>query len=72
LDEILSNVHPVLKQVILRNIFEQIKGKTVIVIDHHYEIFRYVDYVYQFTGEKLLALKKDDVLSQISQAGIYL
>ncbi|CAG8646629.1 34919_t:CDS:1, partial [Racocetra persica] len=60
LDEILSNVHPVLKKTILRNIFEHIKGKTVIVIDHHYEIFQYLDHVYQFTGEKLLVKKKQD------------
>ncbi|CAH1756757.1 3958_t:CDS:2 [Entrophospora sp. SA101] len=49
LDEILSNVHPDLKGIILGNIFAKLKGKTVLVIDHHYEIFQYVDYVYQFT-----------------------
>ncbi|CAJ0749014.1 23664_t:CDS:2, partial [Entrophospora sp. SA101] len=51
LDEILSNVHPDLKEIILQNIFTKIKNKTTLVIDHHYEIFKYVDYVYQFTGE---------------------
>lgn len=62
LDEILSNVHPVLKESILKNIFAQIKGKTVLVIDHHYEIFQYVDYVYQFTGEKLIKKDKKEFL----------
>jgi len=33
-DEILSNVNPNLKEKILFNIFEHIKGKTVIVVDH--------------------------------------
>nr|CAG8454511.1 11756_t:CDS:2 [Entrophospora candida] len=63
LDEILSNVHPVLKETILDNIFDKIKGSTVLVIDHHYRIFHYVDYVYQFTGEKLIKMKKSDFVS---------
>jgi len=63
LDEILSNVHPVLKKTVLRNIFEHIKGKTIIVIDHHYEIFQYLDYVYQFTGKALIAKEKKDFLT---------
>ncbi|CAG8672856.1 8082_t:CDS:2, partial [Ambispora leptoticha] len=58
LDEILSNVHPNLKGNILSNIFVKLKGKTVLVIDHHYEIFQYVDYVYQFTGERLIKDKE--------------
>lgn len=58
-DEILSNVHPVLKKTVLQNIFARVKGKTILVIDHHYEIFNYVDYVYQFTGEKLVKEKKE-------------
>jgi ABC-type bacteriocin/lantibiotic exporter with double-glycine peptidase domain len=62
LDEILSNVHPNLRTIILRNIFDRIKGKTTIVIDHHYEIFQYVDYVYQFTGEKLVKMSKSSFL----------
>ena len=63
LDEILSNVHPNLKGIILQNIFNQLKGKTVLVIDHHYEIFQYVDYVYQFTGEQLIKLDKEKFVS---------
>jgi ABC-type multidrug transport system fused ATPase/permease subunit len=63
LDEILSNVHPVLKKIILDNIFVKIKGSTVLVIDHHYTIFHYVDYVYQFTGERLVEMKKSDFVS---------
>ncbi|CAG8561395.1 8329_t:CDS:1 [Paraglomus occultum] len=63
LDEILSNVHPNLKEKILRNIFTKLKGKTVLVIDHHYEIFQYVDYIYQFTGEKLIKMDKKEFLS---------
>ena len=63
LDEILSNVHPVLKKTILDNIFAKIKGGTILVIDHHYEIFHYVDYVYQFTGERLIEMKKSDFIS---------
>ncbi|MCE8164011.1 MAG: ABC transporter ATP-binding protein [Candidatus Moeniiplasma glomeromycotorum] len=62
LDEILSNVHPVLKKVILQNVFAKIKNKTVLVIDHHYEIFQYVNHTYQFTGEKLIKMEKDQFL----------
>lgn len=62
LDEILSNVHPDLKAVVLKNIFTQIKGKTILVIDHHYEIFQYVDEIYQFTGEKLIKMNKKEFL----------
>jgi ABC-type multidrug transport system fused ATPase/permease subunit len=57
LDEILSNVHPILRSKILKNIFSKIKGKTVLVIDHHYEIFNYADEIYMFTGEKLIPVK---------------
>jgi ABC-type multidrug transport system fused ATPase/permease subunit len=63
LDEILSNVHPNLKDIILQNIFKQLKGKTVLVIDHHYKIFRYVDYTYQFTGEELIAKGKEEFVN---------
>jgi ABC-type multidrug transport system fused ATPase/permease subunit len=63
LDEILSNVHPILKETILDNIFEQLKGKTVLVIDHHYKIFEYVDYIYQFTGERLIFMDKKEFLA---------
>ncbi|CAG8659203.1 2665_t:CDS:1, partial [Cetraspora pellucida] len=63
LDEILSNVHPNLKGVILENIFAKLKGKTILVIDHHYEIFQYVDYIYQFTGEKLIRMNKKEFLA---------
>ncbi|CAG8505565.1 5712_t:CDS:1 [Paraglomus brasilianum] len=64
LDEILSNVHPDLKEIILGNIFTKLKGKTVLVIDHHYEIFKYVDYIYQFTGEKLIRMNKKEFLTE--------
>ena len=64
LDEILSNVHPDLKGIILGNIFAKLKGKTVLVIDHHYEIFQYVDYIYQFTGEKLIKMDKKEFLDK--------
>jgi ATP-binding cassette subfamily B protein len=60
LDEILSNVHPLLRLEIIKNIFEVIKGKTTIVIDHHYEIFNFVDEVYKFTGRNLLKEKEDE------------
>ncbi|WNE40565.1 MAG: Vitamin B12 import ATP-binding protein BtuD [Mycoplasmataceae bacterium] len=63
LDEILSNVHPILKETILDNIFEKLKGKTVLVIDHHYKIFQYVDQIYQFTGERLIFVDKEDFLA---------
>jgi ABC-type multidrug transport system fused ATPase/permease subunit len=63
LDEILSNVHPNLKEIILRNIFAKLKNKTVLVIDHHYEIFQYVNYVYQFTGERLIKMEKKAFLA---------
>ena len=62
LDEILSNVHPLLKETVLKNIFAQIKNKTILVIDHHYGIFQYVDDVYQFTGEKLIKMDKQELL----------
>ena len=68
LDEILSNVHPKLKGTILKNIFTKLKGKTVLVIDHHYEIFQYVDYVYQFTGEKLIKMDKKMLLQQSKES----
>jgi len=63
-DEILSNVQVDLKAKILANIFTHLKNKTVIVIDHHYDIFQYVDDVYQFTGEKLIKLKKEELLEK--------
>ncbi|CAG8544599.1 6696_t:CDS:10, partial [Racocetra fulgida] len=49
--------------VVLENIFSKLKGKTVLVIDHHYEIFKYVDYIYQFTGEKLIRMNKKEFLA---------
>jgi ABC-type bacteriocin/lantibiotic exporter with double-glycine peptidase domain len=63
-DEILSNVQVNLKAKILANIFNHLKNKTIIVIDHHYDIFQYVDTVYQFTGEKLIKLKKEELLGK--------
>jgi ABC-type multidrug transport system fused ATPase/permease subunit len=63
LDEILSNVHPILTGNILNSVFNQIKNKTVLVIDHHYKIFKHVDYIYQFTGERLIFLDKEDFLA---------
>jgi len=58
-DEILSNVQKDLKAQILTNIFACLTNKTVIVIDHHYDIFQHVDVVYQFTGERLIEVNKD-------------
>lgn len=63
LDEILSNVHPDLKKIILQNVFAKIKNKTILVIDHHYEIFQYVNHTYQFTGEKLIKMDKSQFLT---------
>lgn len=63
LDEILSNVHPILAENIFDNIFNQLKNKTVLVIDHHYKIFKHVDYIYQFTGERLIFLDKEEFLT---------
>ena len=63
-DEILSNVQKDLKAKILVNIFTHLKNKTIIVIDHHYDIFQYVNDVYQFTGEKLIKLKKEELLEK--------
>ena len=56
-DEILSNVQKDLKAQILSNIFACLADKTVLVIDHHYDIFYHVDAVYQFTGENLIKIK---------------
>ena len=63
LDEILSNVQPDLKAIILENIFTKIKGKTVLVIDHHYEIFKYVDEIHEFTGKRLIKMKKSEFVN---------
>lgn len=63
-DEILSNVQKDLKNKILANIFTHLKNKTIIVIDHHYDIFQYVNTVYQFTGDKLIELKKEELLKK--------
>jgi ABC-type bacteriocin/lantibiotic exporter with double-glycine peptidase domain len=63
-DEILSNVQKDLKSQILSNIFARLKSKTVIVIDHHYDIFHHVDEVYQFTGEKLIEINKDTLIKK--------
>ena len=56
-DEILSNVHPSTRKVILKNIFASIKNKLVIAIDHHYDIFAYMDYVYAFSSRKLTRIR---------------
>ncbi|KLL04097.1 MAG: ABC transporter ATP-binding protein [Mycoplasmataceae bacterium CE_OT135] len=63
-DEILSNVQKDLKAKILANVFTHLKDKTIIVIDHHYDIFQYVDEVHQFTGERLIKLKKEELLGE--------
>ncbi|CAI2180921.1 8843_t:CDS:1, partial [Funneliformis geosporum] len=63
-DEILSNVQKDLKIKILANIFARLENKTIIVIDHHYDIFQYVNDIYQFTGEKLIKLKKEELLEK--------
>ena len=63
-DEILSNVQKDLKAQILSNIFACLTNKTVLVIDHHYDIFQYVDAVYQFTGERLIEINKDILMRQ--------
>jgi len=63
-DEILSNVQKDLKNKILANVFAHLKNKTIIVIDHHYDIFQYVDDIYQFTGEKLIRQKKEELLGK--------
>lgn len=62
-DEILSNVQKDLKAKILANIFTHLKNKMIIVIDHHYDIFQYVDDIYQFTGEKLIKMKKENFVA---------
>lgn len=61
-DEILTNVNPILKDKILTKIFQKTSDKTVIVIDHHYEIFQHVNNVYQFTGEELIKIEREDLL----------
>ncbi|CAI2183927.1 15979_t:CDS:1, partial [Funneliformis geosporum] len=61
---ILSNVQKDLKIKILANIFARLENKTTIVIDHHYDIFQYVNDIYQFTGEKLIKLKKEELLEK--------
>ena len=63
-DEILSNVQKDLKAQILINIFACLKSKTVLVIDHHYDIFQYVNDVYKFTGERLIKLEKSELLEK--------
>ncbi|WNE41355.1 MAG: Vitamin B12 import ATP-binding protein BtuD [Mycoplasmataceae bacterium] len=56
-DEILSNVHPVTRGIVLKNIFDEIKDKTVITIDHHYDVFNHMDYVYTFSSKRLSKVK---------------
>ncbi len=56
-DEILSNVHPSTRKIILRNIFTKIGDKLVIAIDHHYDIFAHMDYVYTFSSRKLTRVR---------------
>jgi ATP-binding cassette subfamily B protein len=65
-DEILSNVQKDLKAQILSNIFACLTNKTVLVIDHHYDIFHYVDTVYQFTGKSLIEINKDVLMKKES------
>lgn len=60
-DEILSNVHPLTREVILENIFEEVKGKTVLVIDHHYDIFNYMDEIYNFSRSELKKVGLDNI-----------
>jgi len=54
-DEIWSNVHPTLKEKIFPKIFFEIKKKDVIIlmIDHHYEIFKYADHILEFKDNKM-------------------
>ena len=53
-DEILNNISPELKEIMLLNIFNSVnKDSIVIAIDHDYSIFKYVDKVYKFSGDSL-------------------
>jgi ABC-type multidrug transport system fused ATPase/permease subunit len=58
-DEILSNVHPITRKDILKNIFDRVQNKTIITIDHQYDVFKYMDYVYGFSSKKFLKVKKE-------------
>lgn len=60
LDELMSNVAHELRHWILRNVFNHIKGKTVLVIDHHISTFKYVDQVYIFNRNALIEKVKDE------------
>jgi ABC-type multidrug transport system fused ATPase/permease subunit len=52
-DEFLSNVTSNLKVKILRTIFLELRGKTVIFISHEQETWQYADETYEFTPSKL-------------------
>lgn len=58
-DEILNNISPELKEVMLVNIFNSLsKNSIVIAIDHDYSIFKHVDKVYKFSGEGLREMER--------------
>lgn len=69
-DEILSNVHPELREKILWNISKELKnkGKIIIWIDHHVDLLLKggnidEDKMYEFTGEDFKKIDKKDLIS---------
>lgn len=64
LDELMSNVSPRERKKSLKHIFEFLKDKTVIVIDHRPEIFVHVDELYEFTPTALKKRNKETVMQQ--------
>lgn len=53
-DEILNNINPELKEIILTNIFSFMKKTAIVIaIDHDYSIFKHMDEIYKFNGDSL-------------------
>lgn len=62
-DEILSNVHPLTRKEILANIFLEVQNRTVITIDHQYDIFEHMDQIYSFLSDRFVEKERDQELS---------
>lgn len=57
-DEFLSNISSDLKEKLLKVIFHELQGKTVIVISHDFEFLPYLEEIYLFTSHKLIKGKQ--------------
>jgi len=53
-DEFLSNVNNILKEKIMKFIFQELKDKTIIIVSHDDKTAKYVDEVYKFTPHAMV------------------